>query len=203
MSLEVWRALPAELQQAIIDDLATVLGKVNDEFGSHRVAPSSGGRRSSTFVSRAHIRYSITMKACGALSQRARDLRWHESNIDVIDAHLGMSGAAATHRRGFKELFARLALGEIGLILSIELTRLARNCSDCYQLFDVCSQRGCLIAERDGIYDRGTPNGRLLLGLKGTISELELHTIRGRSTAGLLEGPTRRISAAIAGRLCA
>src|SRR5258708_29577333 len=88
--------------------------------------------------------------------------------------------AAASHRHGFKELVARVTLGEVGLILSIEVTRLARNCSDWYPLLDVCGHRGCLIADRDGIYDPGTPNGRLLLGLKGTISELELHTIRGR-----------------------
>lgn len=66
------------------------------------------------------------------------------------------------------------------------MTRLARNCSDWYPLLDVCGHRGCLIADGDGIYDPGTPNGRLLLRLKGTISELELHTIRGRLTAGLL-----------------
>jgi len=63
---------------------------------------------------------------------------------------------------------------------------LARNCSDWYPLLDVCGHRACLIADRDGVYDPGTPNGRLLLGPKGTISELELHTIRGRLTAGLL-----------------
>ena len=121
-----------------------------------------------------------------ALRQRACELGWHEADIDVIDADLGLSGAAASHRHGFKELVARVTLGEVGLILSIEVTRLARNCSDWYPLLDVCGHRGCLIADRDGIYDPGTPNGRLLLGLKGTISELELHTIRGRLTAGLL-----------------
>jgi len=121
-----------------------------------------------------------------ALRQRAREFGWHEADIDIIDADLGMSGAAATYRRGFKELVARVTLGEVGLILSIEVTRLARNCSDWYPLLDVCGHCGCLIADRDGIYDPGTPNGRLLLGLKGTISELELHTIRGRLTAGLL-----------------
>src|SRR5260370_6271331 len=115
-----------------------------------------------------------------ALRQRAHELRWREGDIDVIDADLGMSGAAATHRQGFKELVARVTLGEVGLILSIEVTRLARNCTDWYPLLDVCGHRSCLIADRDGIYDPGTPNGRLLLGLKGTISELELHTIRGR-----------------------
>jgi DNA invertase Pin-like site-specific DNA recombinase len=121
-----------------------------------------------------------------ALCQRARQLGWHEADIDLIDADLGLSGAAASHRQGFKDLVARVTLGEIGIILSIEVTRLARNCSDWYPLLDVCGHRACLIADRDGIYDPGTPNGRLLLGLKGTISELELHTIRGRLTAGLL-----------------
>ena len=121
-----------------------------------------------------------------ALCQRARELGWREADVDVIDADLGLSGAAALHRQGFKDLVARVTLGEIGIILSIEVTRLARNCSDWYPLLDVCGHRACLIADRDGVYDPGTPNGRLLLGLKGTISELELHTIRGRLTAGLL-----------------
>ena len=121
-----------------------------------------------------------------ALHQRARELGWHEADIDIIDADLGLSGASASLRQGFKDLVARVTLGEIGIILSIEVTRLARNCSDWYPLLDVCGHRACLIADRDGVYDPGTPNGRLLLGLKGTISELELHTIRGRLTAGLL-----------------
>jgi DNA invertase Pin-like site-specific DNA recombinase len=121
-----------------------------------------------------------------ALHQRARELGWREADIEVIDADLGLSGAAAAHRPGFKDLVARIALGEIGLVVSVEVTRLARNCSDWYPLLDICGHRGCLIADRDGIYDPGLPDGRLLLGLKGTISEVELHTIRGRLTAGLL-----------------
>lgn len=121
-----------------------------------------------------------------ALCQRARELGWHEADIDVIDADLGLSGASAAQRSGFKELVGRVGLSEVGLILSIDVTRLARNCSDWYPLLDICGLRGCLIADRDGVYDPGSANGRLLLGLKGTISELELHTIRSRLTAGLL-----------------
>lgn len=121
-----------------------------------------------------------------ALRQRARELGWHEADIDVIDADLGLSGASITQRAGFKELVGRVGLSEVGLILSIDVTRLARNCSDWYPLLDICGLRGCLIADRDGVYDPGSANGRLLLGLKGTISELELHTIRSRLTAGLL-----------------
>jgi DNA invertase Pin-like site-specific DNA recombinase len=121
-----------------------------------------------------------------ALRQRARELGWHEADIDVIDADLGLSGASAARRSGFKELVGRVGLSEVGLILSIDVTRLARNCTDWYPLLDICGLRGCLIADRDGVYDPGSANGRLLLGLKGTISELELHTIRSRLTAGLL-----------------
>lgn len=121
-----------------------------------------------------------------ALGQRARDLGWHEADIDVIDADLGLSGASAAHRSGFQELVGRVGLSEVGIILSIDVTRLARNCSDWYPLLDICGLRRCLIADRDGVYDPGSANGRLLLGLKGTISELELHTIRSRLTAGLI-----------------
>jgi len=77
------------------------------------------------------------------------------------------------------------------MILSVDVTRLSRNCSDWYPLLDVCGYRGCLIADRDGIYDPGSANGRLLLGLKGQLSELELHTIRARMTAGLLNKAQR------------
>src|SRR4051794_456001 len=126
-----------------------------------------------------------------ALMQRARDLGWREADVDVIDADLGLSGASAVQRQGFKELTARVSLSEVGLILSLDVTRLARNCSDWYPLLDICGLRNCLIADRDGVYDPGSPNGRLLLGLKGTISELELHTIRSRLTAGLLAKAAR------------
>jgi DNA invertase Pin-like site-specific DNA recombinase len=126
-----------------------------------------------------------------ALRQRARELGWHEPDIEVIDADLGLSGASAAQRSGFKELVGRVGLSESGLILSIDVTRLARSCSDWYPLLDICAVRDCLIADRDGVYDPGSPNGRLLLGLKGSISELELHTIRSRLTAGLLAKAAR------------
>ena len=126
-----------------------------------------------------------------ALRQRACELGWHKATIEVIDADLGLSGAAAEHRRGFKELIARVTLGEVGIVLSSEVTRLARNCSDWYPLLDLCGYRACLIADRDGVYDPGSLNGRLLLGLKGTMSEVELHLLRGRLTAGLLSKAAR------------
>ena len=126
-----------------------------------------------------------------ALRQRAGDLGWNVNDIEVIDADLGLSGAGAEHRLGVKDLIARVTLGEVGIVLSYEVTRLARNCSDWYPLLDLCGYRQCLIGDRDGVYDPGSPNGRLLLGLKGTISEVELHTLRGRLTAGLLNKAQR------------
>jgi DNA invertase Pin-like site-specific DNA recombinase len=126
-----------------------------------------------------------------ALRQRASDLGWDDADIEVVDVDLGLSGSTLSHREGFKDVIARVTLGEVGIILSYEVTRLARNCTDWYPLLDLCGFRQCLIGDRDGIYDPGSANGRLLLGLKGTISEVELHTLRGRLTAGLLNKAKR------------
>jgi len=126
-----------------------------------------------------------------ALKLRAQSLGWHPDDIEIIDSDLGLTGAYAHHRSGFQELVAKVTLGQVGIILSCEVTRLSRNCSDWYPLLDVCGYRGCLIADNDGIYDPGSANGRLLLGLKGQLSELELHTIRARMTAGLLNKAQR------------
>ncbi len=126
-----------------------------------------------------------------ALRQRAESLGWRAHEIEVIDADLGVTAAFARHRTGFQELVTKVTLGQVGIILSSEVTRLSRNCSDWYPLLDVCGYRGCLIADQDGVYDPGSTNGRLLLGLKGQLSELELHTIRARMTAGLLNKARR------------
>ena len=126
-----------------------------------------------------------------ALHQRALELGWRPEDIEIIDADLGLTATSASHRVGFQELVAKVTLGQVGIILSFDVMRLSRNCSDWYPLLDVCGYRGCLIADRDGIYDPGSANGRLLLGLKGQLSELELHTIRARMTAGLLNKAQR------------
>jgi DNA invertase Pin-like site-specific DNA recombinase len=126
-----------------------------------------------------------------ALRDRAIALGWHESEIDVIDTDLGRSGATIEGRDGFKQLVADIALGEAGILLAFDATRLARNCSNWYQLLDLCGRTDCLIGDRDGIYDPTSINGRLLLGLKGQISELELHTIRARLTAGIFSKAQR------------
>jgi DNA invertase Pin-like site-specific DNA recombinase len=126
-----------------------------------------------------------------ALRERAASLGWHEQATHVIDADLGRSGTTVDQREGFQYLVAQIALDAVGILLAFDATRLARNCSHWYQLLDLCGHHDCLIADRDGVYDPTSINGRLLLGLKGQISELELHTIRARLTAGILSKAER------------
>jgi DNA invertase Pin-like site-specific DNA recombinase len=126
-----------------------------------------------------------------ALRQRVLALGWHERDIQVIDTDLGHTASTTDGRIGFQDLVAQVALGEVGILLAYDATRLARNCSHWYQLLDLCGRTDCLIADRDGVYDPGSINGRLLLGLKGQISELELHTIRARLTAGIISKAQR------------
>lgn len=119
------------------------------------------------------------------LVERAGRLGWSGEQVRLIDADLGQSGADSTAREGFKELVAEVALGKVGLVLGIEVSRLARDNSAWYQLLDLCALSGTLIADTDGVYDPADYSDRLALGLKGTISEAELHLIKGRLIAGL------------------
>jgi len=120
------------------------------------------------------------------LASRAQMLGWPPQQVIVVDEDLGRSGADATAREGFKHLVAEVGLGKVGIILGIEVSRLARNNADWYQLLDLCALTDTLIADGDGLYHPGDFNDRLVLGLKGTMSEAELHLIRHRLTAGLL-----------------
>jgi DNA invertase Pin-like site-specific DNA recombinase len=111
-------------------------------------------------------------------------LGWDAAQVVVVDEDLGRSGAEATARSGFQSLVASVGLGKVGLILGIEVSRLARNSADWYQLLDLCALCDTLIADNDGVYHPGDFSDRLVLGLKGTMSEAELHLLRGRLTAG-------------------
>ena len=126
-----------------------------------------------------------------AMRQRACELGWHEQDVLIVDDDTGRTATTTAGRLGFQQLAAQVGLGEIGVILAYEATRLARNCTHWYQLLDLCGHAGCLIADRDGVYDPCSVNGRLLLGLKGAISELEMHTLRGRLIAGILSKAER------------
>ena len=103
-------------------------------------------------------------------SSRAERLGWPRPRILVIDDDLGVSGASAEGRRGFQRLLGEVALDHVGLILGVEMSRLARSCKDWYQLLELCAIFGTLICDLDGLYDPSHYNDRLLLGLKGTMS---------------------------------
>ncbi|MGH7391038.1 MAG: recombinase family protein [Candidatus Rokuibacteriota bacterium] len=118
------------------------------------------------------------------LAEHARGLGWRE--VVVIDDDLGKSGASASGRVGFQRLVATVGLGQAGGVFGLEVSRLARNNRDWYQLLDLCSVMNTLIIDAGGIYDPRLPNDRLLLGLKGTMSEAELGWIRQRAHEGLL-----------------
>jgi DNA invertase Pin-like site-specific DNA recombinase len=119
------------------------------------------------------------------LAGRARQLGWAEHQIVVVDDDLGRSGASAQGRKGFSDLVADVGLGKAGIVLSLESSRLARNNSDWYRLLDLCALTDTLIADADGVYHPAGYNDRLVLGLKGTLSEAELHLLRSRMTEGL------------------
>jgi len=119
------------------------------------------------------------------LADRAIDLGWPKERVKVIDEDLARSGSGNVDRDGFTRMTADVALGQVGLILSIEVSRVARNNADWYRLLDLCSVTDTLIGDEDGLYHAGLFNDRLLLGLKGTMAEAELHVIRARLDGGI------------------
>lgn len=125
------------------------------------------------------------------LRQRALALGWSDEQIVVIDKDLGRSAASTSDREGFGELVAEVGLGRAGIVLGLEVSRLARNNTDWHHLLEICALFKTLILDEDGIYDPAHFNDRLLLGLKGTMSEAELHVLRARLRGGILNKARR------------
>jgi DNA invertase Pin-like site-specific DNA recombinase len=115
-----------------------------------------------------------------ALTHDAERLGWPADQVVVIDADLGVSGRGGSARTGFKDLVGRVCVGEVGAVFGLEVSRLARSTADLQRLLELCSLTDTLIIDGDGIYDLGQFNDRMLLGLKGTMSEAELHILAGR-----------------------
>ncbi len=125
-----------------------------------------------------------------ALSDDAERMGWSAERVLVIDSDLGVSGRGGSARTGFKELVGRVCCGEVGAVFGLEVSRLARSTADLQRLLELCSLTDTLIIDGDGVYDLGQFNDRLLLGLKGTMSEAELHILAGR-----LQGARRAAAA--------
>ena len=120
-----------------------------------------------------------------ALVHRAVELGWHRDQVTIIDEDLGLSGSGSAKRTGFARLAADVALTKVGIVLGLEVSRLARNNADWYRLLDLCGLTDTLIGDADGVYHPSLFNDRLVLGLKGTMSEAELHVLRARLDGGI------------------
>jgi DNA invertase Pin-like site-specific DNA recombinase len=130
-----------------------------------------------------------------ALVEDAARLGWAAARIEVIDCDLGLSGRSAEHRSGFRDLISRVCLGEVGAIFGLEVSRLARSSADLARLLELARLTDTLIIDVDGTYDLRDFNDRLLLGLKGTMSEAELHILAGRMQGAKRAAAARRLRA--------
>src|SRR3954464_9253334 len=164
-------------------DLAPRLISASDKVAAHHLDRLAVVYvRQSTLQQIEHHRESTQLQY--GLADRACRLGWPRPKVMVIDEDLGLSAASTEGRAGFQRLVAEVGLGHVGLVLGFEVSRLARSCRDWYQLLEICALAGTLIADSDGIYDPAFYNDRLLLGLKGTMSEAELHIMRARLEQG-------------------
>lgn len=163
-------------------------------MSSVQVTPSHLARQAAIYIRQSTIEQVThnleSQRRQYGLADRAVNLGWPRPQVMVIDDDLGVSGSGGA-RVGFERLVAEVGLGHIGIVLAIEVSRLARNNRDWYHLLDLCALVDTLIADADGLYHPGVFNDRLLLGLKGTMSEVELHLIRSRLNGGLWHAARR------------
>src|ERR1035437_8153013 len=162
---------------------------------AHKVSAAHLSRTAYLYVRQSTLRQVLENTESAArqyaLRQRAIALGWAVDQIVVIDTDQGHSGASSADREGFQRLVAEVGMGRVGIVLGLEVSRLARNNADWHRLLELCSLGGTLICDEDGLYDPCDFNDRLLLGLKGTMSEAELHFIRARLQGGILSKARR------------
>ena len=125
------------------------------------------------------------------LAQEAERLGWPAQRVLVIDEDQGQSGQSAENRHGFRRLLAEVTMEHVGIVLGLEVSRLARSSKEWHHLFELCGIFGALLADQEGVYDPNDPNDRLILGLKGLMSEIELQTMRNRLERGRLNKAQR------------
>lgn len=174
----------------MIDSAALAPAERPPSLASHKIAARHLERLAMVYVRQSTpqqmVRHQESTRMQYGLVDRALAMGWPRDRIVVIDDDLGRSGASAEGRPGFQRLVAEVGLDHVGLILGVEMSRLARSCRDWHQLLDVCAIFGTLIGDLDGLYDPVHYNDRLLLGLKGTMSEAELHVLKQRMLQGKL-----------------
>jgi len=157
---------------------------------SSKVQPHHLQRNAYLYVRQSSMRQVLenveSTKRQYALRGRAVALGWREEQITVIDSDQGESGASASWREGFQQLVSEVGMGHAGIVMGLEVSRLARNNADWHRLLEICALADTLILDEDGVYDPSQFNDRLLLGLKGTMSEAELHVLKARLRGGIL-----------------
>lgn len=163
---------------------------MNPNFSHNKITSSHLERKAVVYLRQStpkQVRENFDSQLCQrTLIERAQRLGWHQDRIEVLDGDLGQSASQAQCREAFRALAAEVALGHVGIVFGWDVSRLARNNADWYQLLDLAALFDTLIGDSDGIYDPKAYNDRLLLGLKGTMSEAELYTLRQRLNAGRL-----------------
>ena len=179
--------LPSALYEAGRRSVVWRLPSYNSDLGkitpAHRQRGAFVYIRQSTPTQVEHNRESTERQY--ALADRAVELGWPREQVTVVDEDLGLSGSSTDKRSGFARLIAAVAMRLVGIVLGLEVSRLARNNADWYHLLDLCAMTDTLIGDADGLYHPAWFNDRLLLGLKGTMSEAELHIIRARLEGGI------------------
>ena len=162
---------------------------------SHKVRPRHRDRLAVVYVRQSTAQQVVSNRESADLQyqlrQRAVALGWADDRVLVIDDDQGISGSAVENRPGFQRLLAEVSLGHVGVILGREVSRLSRSCRDWHQLLELCSLFQVLIADADGVYDPTDPSDRLLLGLRGMMSEAELHVLKSRMHQGKLNKARR------------
>jgi DNA invertase Pin-like site-specific DNA recombinase len=169
------------------------LSSASDPAQNHRTPSFAPGHavRAAEYFASSFGKHAIRTARQYGLRERALALGWETSRIVVIDQDLGQSGASVVDRLGFQRLVAEVGLGHVGLVMGLEVSRLARSSLDWHHLLEICAMTETLILDEDGLYDPATFNDRLLLGLKGTMSEAELHILKARLQGGILHQAQR------------
>ena len=166
-----------------------------NQHGPLKVTAAHLGRTAYLYVRQSTVRQVFenteSTKRQYALRDRALALGWVAESIQIIDSDLGQSGVSSVEREGFRKLVAEVGLGRAGIVMGLEVSRLARNSADWHRLIEICALTDTLILDEDGIYTPGDFNDRLLLGLKGTMSEAEIHFMRARLRGGILSKARR------------